>query len=216
MENFITPKFHETAFTCPYCSVFAVQHWHNMFPSGKFITANAQPPTATFGRIDITECEHCHKNSLWVAGNLLIPASSSIPPASDDMPEKVSEFYKEAITVFNTSPRSAAALLRLALQILLEELGESGTNINNDIANLVKKGLPTIVQKAADTVRALGNQAVHPGTIDFDDNSDTASALFSIINLIVRYMITEPKKIDSIYETLPNTIKEQIARRDSQ
>lgn len=218
MEKFVAPKFHETAFNCPYCSAYAVQHWYNMRPSGNIYKHNKwcdEPSTRNFGDVDIAECEHCHKNSLWVDGNLLIPASSNIPPASDDMPENVSEFYNEAIAVFNTSPRSAAALLRLALQILLKELGESGTNINDDIGNLVKKGLPAIVQQAADTVRFLGNQAVHPGTIDFNDNSDTASTLFSIINLIVRYMITTPKEIGSIYETLPSTIKEQITHRDS-
>lgn len=98
------------------------------------------------------------------------------------MPKDIAEIYNEAASIYSLSPRSSAALLRLALQMLLKHLGEKGDNTNNDIGNLVKKGLPKIVQQATDTIRYIGNQAVHPCIIDFNDNDDTAKTLFEIMN----------------------------------
>ena len=82
--------------------------------------------------------------------------------------------YQEAASILQKSPRGSSALLRLAIQKLCIELGEDGENINNDIKSLVSKGLPTAVQKSLDIVRAIGNEAVHPGQIDLKDDIETA------------------------------------------
>ncbi len=131
------------------------------------------------------------------------------------MPEDVKEDYEEARLVVEVSPRSAAALLRLALQKLMKHLGESGKNLNDDIANLVKKGLPEKIQKALDAVRVIGNNAVHPGELDLRDDKETALALFDLLNMIVEVMITQPKKVNEIYDKLPKGAKEAIEKRDS-
>jgi hypothetical protein len=68
-------------------------------------------------------------------------------------------------------------------------LGESGTNINSDIASLVKKGLNPKIQKSLDVVCVIGNEAVHPGTIDLRDNTDVAIQLCKIINIVTEAMI---------------------------
>ena len=54
-----------------------------------------------------------------------------------------------------------------------------GKDINADIAALVQDGLTERVQKALDTVRVIGNKAVHPGTLDFRDEPAIAGALVS-------------------------------------
>lgn len=130
------------------------------------------------------------------------------------MPDEVIALYREASEIITASPRGAAALLRLAVQVLCKELGEKGENINDDIRDLVKKGLPTIVQQSLDIVRVTGNNAVHPGQIDVDDSS-VCGSLFNLLNVIVEYMIAMPKKVSGLYAGLPASALNQIDKRDA-
>ena len=123
--------------------------------------------------------------------------------------------YEEASSILNLSPRGAAALLRLAIQKLCKHLGENGKNINNDIESLVKKGLSPIIQKSLDVVRVIGNEAVHPGTLDLRDDRDVASKLFRLVNLITDRMITYPKQVNEMFDGLPAPKKEEIQKRDT-
>jgi hypothetical protein len=63
-------------------------------------------------------------------------------------------------------------------------------------------------------VRVIGNNAVHPGQIDLNDDPATALSLFTLLNFIVEKMITDPKELKAIYDALPATSKEAIADRD--
>ena len=112
------------------------------------------------------------------------------------------------------SLRSSAALLRLALQKLCKQLGEKGENINEDIKNFVKKGLNPQIQKSLDILRITGNNAVHPGEINVEENPELVLKLFGLINFIAEKMITEPKEIEGFYEELPENAKNQIKERD--
>ena len=131
------------------------------------------------------------------------------------MPDRVKQLYNEAGLIYNKSPRAACALLRLAIDRLCNELGETDRDINKNIGALVKKGLPQSVQQALDVVRVIGNKAVHPGMISFDvDDKNTSTMLMRLINIITERMITEPKEIESLYEGLPESVKESIIKRD--
>lgn len=57
--------------------------------------------------------------------------------------------------------------------------------------------------------------AVHPGEIDLSDNTQLALSLLNFINLIVDNQISQPKKIDEIYNSLPESNLKSIERRDS-
>jgi hypothetical protein len=131
-----------------------------------------------------------------------------------DLPEDIRHDFEEARSIITRSPRGAAALFRLCVQKLCAHLGESGKNINQDIAALVKKGLNPLVQKSLDAVRVIGNEAVHPGELDLRDDPETAAQLAKLINFIVDAMITQPKQIDLIYGSLPADKREQIEKRD--
>jgi len=144
---------------------------------------------------------------------MLYPDVGCAPQPNPDLPKSVSEIYLEAASISTKSPRGAAALLRLAVQLLCNELGEEGKNINKDIAELVKKGLPERVQQALDIVRVIGNNAVHPGQIDVDD-AEVVAKLFELINVIAEYTISMPQRIENIYSDLPETAISQIEKRD--
>ena len=72
---------------------------------------------------------------------------------------------------------------------MCKQLGQPGENLNSDIANLVKDGLPVKIQKALDVVRVTGNEAVHPGVLDLKDDTKTAQQLFKLINFIAEKMV---------------------------
>jgi len=150
---------------------------------------------------------------LWLGVNMVFPDIGHSPPPNTDLPERVSEIYLEAASISAKSPRGAAALLRLAIQHLCEELGAGGSDINAHIADLVKKGLPETLQQAFDIVRVTGNNAVHPGVIDVDD-AKVVRELFVLINIIAEYMISMPNKTKSIYGDLPENALNQIKKRD--
>ena len=80
------------------------------------------------------------------------------------------------------------------------------------MANWLDPDLP----KAFDTVRVFGNNAVHPGTIDLQDDREAATALFMLLNKIADRMIAQPGKIEEIYVSLPSGSREAIDRRDTQ
>ncbi|MBF0638764.1 DUF4145 domain-containing protein [Pseudomonas protegens] len=142
------------------------------------------------------------------------PVVGNVVPANPDMPSDIKRDYDEASSILNQSPRGAAALLRLAIQKLCKELGQPGKNINDDIKSLVSSGLSSMVQQALDTVRVIGNSAVHPGQIDIKDDRQTAESLFRLINLIVEKMVSEPKHVQAMYDALPGNLVQAIKDRD--
>jgi hypothetical protein len=145
---------------------------------------------------------------------MIHPNRGKAPLPNPDMPADVKTDYEEAASIATLSPKAATALLRLAIQKLCVHLGGTGKNINDDIALLVKNGLSEKIQQALDVVRVVGNNAVHPGQIDFD-NPEVAANLFHLINVIVETMISTPKKIDTLYTSLPQGALDAIKIRDS-
>jgi hypothetical protein len=162
----------------------------------------------------ISRCYSRDKLSLWLNKRLLHPAILSGDEPTEDMPDSIRADYEEARLVLASSPRAAAALLRLCIQKLCGALGESGKDLNKDIGSLASKGLDTKIQRALDIVRVVGNNAAHPGQIDVRDNPETARNLFSLVNLIIENVITRPKHILSMYESLPAGARDQIEKRD--
>ncbi len=134
---------------------------------------------------------------------MIFPSDCSAPKPEEDMPDGIKADYEEARLVFSHSPRAAAALLRLCVQKLCEELlGKSG-KIHNQIGELVELGLPNRLLKAFDTIRIFGNESVHPGTVNLNDSPEVALALFTLLNMSVRHCITEEKELEAIRALTP-------------
>lgn len=201
------PSFKATAFNCPFCNAYAKQNWGY---SCSIIKSESHQLEDTY----FCHCTHCGSYSIWYKQLIIYPDSSLAPLPSPDLPEEIKKDYEEARRIINRSPRGAAALLRLCIQKLCAFLGESGENINKDIASLIKKGLNPKIQKSLDIVRVIGNEAVHPGRLDLRDNVEMAVQLCKIINIIVEAMITQPKMIDNMYDNLPEDKRKQIEERD--
>jgi hypothetical protein len=60
----------------------------------------------------------------------------------------------------------------------------------------------------------VGNNQVHPGTLDVRDDPSMATMLFMLINLIVEDRISRPKQIEELHQKLPETARKQIEDRD--
>lgn len=71
------------------------------------------------------------------------------------------------------------------------------------------------VQKALDAIRVIGNNAVHPGQIDLQNDRATAETIFGLVHLICEKMITEPKHVDELYAKLPEGARQAIEKRDT-
>ncbi len=222
-ENYVAPEFRKSAFYCPLCNVYSKQIWlycyhykEGFFSSsderGAFISSENQ-----IRQLEVAYCDHCQNFSFWIDEKLVYPPQITAPHAHKDMPESVLEYYNEAREISVSSPRAAAALLRLAAKKLCEHLGESESNLNRAIGNLSKKGLPESVITSLDTVRIFGNEGgAHEGQIDLTckDNKQIVDKLFWSINFIVEKTITEPQEVKNMFTSLPEDKKQGVEDRD--
>ena len=199
-------KFNLKAFNCPHCNAYSNQNWYDVLI---FSGSEIRLPN-----LRTSICTHCTDFSLWLDGKMIYPNDVSVPLPNPDLNKDIIDDYLEARSISMESPRGAAALLRLCIQEVCQQLGEKGDNINDDIANLVKKGLSPLIQKSLDTVRVIGNNAVHPGQIDLRDNIEVTNKLFELVNLVAETMISQPKRVKEIYESLPKSQIDAIEERD--
>lgn len=205
------PAASREAFHCPQsaCGVYAKQRWGDIYTAAGVGGVHQLPGWSN------ALCEACGGVSVWLGDTLVYPAKKSGPKPAADMPAEVLAIYEEARDVSPYSKKSAAGLLRLALQMLVDDLEPGSSSINTKIGTLVKRGLDSQVQQAMDVLRVLGNEAVHPGTIDLDADDALLPALFGLVNLIVEQVVTRPKHVGGLFGLLPPSKLEQITKRDS-
>lgn len=216
----------QKSFKCPHCGAFAHMEWNNLY------VVSQDPMGNDFyikTRVHQANCASCGNNNIWYnhapemdwlpPNNFYEPrdnndltrlypiqeiANKDIPSAKADMPEDVTKLYIEAALIFELSPRSAAALIRLALEKLCDYLGVNKKNIKESIEELARTNIiPISVAKAADNIRLIGNANVHSGIICDEVLEDINPAIFTYINLIVDYAITKPKEIEEINLLFP-------------
>ncbi|KYP21679.1 DUF4145 domain-containing protein [Streptococcus parauberis] len=224
---------------CPVCDVVATQ-----VVSKNLVTLKKEPNVTDSYFHDYVvrlKCHSCNCESVWITRKLnkthpkkyskdkdesfykkfefeklLYPFSNNDTPGpNNDMPDNVLNIYNEACLVLQHSPRSSIALSRLAIEQLVEYLGAEGKTLDKKIGNLVSKGLPVTIQQMLDSVRVIGNNAVHPGQIEVEGNTDLAISLLKFINLIVDSQISQPKAIQATYDLIPDSYKKSIERRDN-
>lgn len=209
-----------SAYVCPYtdCGVLAQHTWATITQGSSFLKSERFSRNLAQGATLVCSlCEACGREVIFLNGRVIAPAKSDAVKPADDMPSDVAIDFEEARQIFHQSPRGAAALLRLAIQKLCKELGSSQRDINAAIGELVRAGkINADIQRALDSVRVIGNEAVHPGVMDLKDDVGTARALFGLVNFIVEKGISEPKRIAELYSTLPPGKLAGIVNRDAQ
>jgi len=211
MAKYEAPVLNKESFTCIYCDTMSQQQWNSTNVSeGGYINFTGREFT-----ISVSTCNTCNGKIIWKDDKIIEPKSSIAPVAIEEMSEYVKNIYNEAKMVVSDSPRSACALLRLAIELLCSEIIPSG-NLNTKIGKMVEQGLDIRIQKALDIVRITGNNKIHPGQIDADDNLSIAISMFDLVNYIADRLIVQPAKIDEMFADLPTEKKEQIEKRDKQ
>jgi hypothetical protein len=147
---------------------------------------------------------------------MVFPPASSAPKPNDDMPEEVKKDFNEARQIVDDSPKAAAALLRLAMEKLTQNLtGNEEDSLFHNIGELVENGrIDGRIQQALDAVRVTGNDYVHAGEIYSPDDRETALRLFELVNVIVELTITREKMIEDAYSEIPENKLDGIEQRD--
>lgn len=194
------------SYHCPHCNVYAQQHWSSL------VQSNLNRSLKNFMS---SSCQYCYQTTIWYDKKIIFPLTQLSPLPNPDMPADCMEIYNEARSISSLSPKGAAALLRLCIQLLMPHLGLKGKNINDDIGTLVKEGLPIQVQQALNVCRVIGNNAVHPGEIIFDEDDKILNTLFGLVNFIIDNRITQPKHLSEMYSSLPEGARNSINKRDS-
>lgn len=235
MTTYVAPEFFKKAFHCPYCSTFSRMTWNTILEDQNIdTTAFPQYEELTYTSRNVYRCKAdcCSKSSYWLGyrgayqceeevsnnqGLMIWPKTSTAEHAHEDMPEYIKKDYEEARQVSEVSPRAAVALLRLALQKLLKELGGTTGKIDSDIGELVAKNiLSKKLEKMSDILRIAGNNSVHPDKIglNLDDNPELVDMLFRLINTIIEEAITAPRALDDLYDLIPQNLKKGIEARN--
>lgn len=118
---------------------------------------------------------------------MVYPSGTGVTPV-DCMPENVKTVFLEAQSIGGISPRASAAMLRVALERLVNDVGGKGSNLAGKIASL---HLSPRLQKLCDICRAAGNEAVHHESFDFSASNEEARAMVEALSEFINRLADE-------------------------
>ena len=121
MSLYFPPEYKSRGFHCLYCNVKANQSWDRAYSSNNWLI---QINNST---LEFSYCSHCSQPTLWLSEKIIYPHAQIFPLPNNDLNNEVKQVYQEAAAIAEKSPRAACALLRLAIEMLLKQLGETGT-----------------------------------------------------------------------------------------
>jgi len=206
---FNSPNSGAHSLQCPYCRSFSKQQWYNV-AKGVMSKKGLDYYEGFVPELHLSICPQCNRYSLWLNDKMIHPPMSIAPWSSERMPKSMKEDFLEARAVVATSPRAASALLRLCLQKLMIYLGEKGKNIELDVANLTKKGMPPNFISTMLDARVIGPMAVPPGKISPSDDVEAAMKLFNLVNMMLESTIQRHRGISQLY---PKSAKKRKVKK---
>src|SRR6185437_2753369 len=101
---------------CPHCGAFAHQVWTDAYSQDKSMERVA------VSDLKFAHCSRCKKYSMWLSFSMIYPVTGNAPLPHPDLPWEIKQDYDEARNIVQRSPRSAAALLRLAIEKLTNQI----------------------------------------------------------------------------------------------
>jgi hypothetical protein len=224
-DESLQPAHERGTFYCPHCGKAAQQNWAPRLVGENAIGSRAK---FTLSGHSVAQCQVCNRPSIWVTyaekdadgdiqreTSMVYPSPTLATGPTEGMPKSVRELYEEARSISGKSPRAACALLRVALEHLTLELKAEGKTLDARIGSLVKRGLPSNVQKACDATRVCGNEAVHPEQLVLEDTEVQARILFWCVNYVTETLITGQGQLEKLYDALPESKRKAVEKRDS-
>ena len=188
-----------------------------------FLTKVSQLPlylsqvTESQKHLNIAFCQHCGGFTLWLGDAMIYPQVGGAPPPHEKMPPQIREIYEEARGVLPASPRASVALLRVALEGLLEEAGYRQGRLADRLQKAYEDGkLSASTYKLAETLRYAGNAAAHyePWKIDpsqGEEDREMVYHLFDFVNDVMEELIARPRR----HEEVIRKINEKVRKKGS-
>jgi hypothetical protein len=146
---------------------------------------------------------------------MIYPLVGEAPPPHEEMPPRVRELYEEARGVLPASPRACAALLRVALEGLLEEAGYRQGRLADRLEKAYEdRKLSASTYKLAETLRYAGNAAAHyePWKIDpsqGEEDREMVYHLFVFINDITEELIAKPRRDEEMMRKINESVRKK-------
>lgn len=233
----VKPALSADSFNCPRCKALAAQPTIEIFSltdeEGELVISDGQPSdewstdpdTVAAFQWRVTKCYACKKHSLWIGDSLAYPPAragveAAVDEPNEDLPPNVLELYEEAAAVLPYSKRAAAALCRAALERLVKHLTPEAppTLKLQGRLDTLRTRVSSSTLKALSIVRHTGNTALHgekdgdqSAVIYLDENDETiASVFFVAINTLADELITKPRVLDELYQTLPEGVRKSV------
>lgn len=212
------PTYKAEGFNCPLCNFYAHQIWHKVFYKNMNLDHSR---LMIYDGLELSQCYKCDGKLLWYEERIVYSIVNGAPPSHPDMPKGVKKIYDEAKSIVSISSRAAAALLRTAIEVLIDSIiGENKKTLNENIGILVKENkIQVTTQQSLDYLRVIGDYYLHPGVIQMEDIEENdyqhVISLFELVNLITDELITRPKKSNELFGRIPKSQKEQIEKRDN-
>jgi hypothetical protein len=154
----------------------------------------------------LTVCETC-KNPLFYGGyhfsteeedfqtsGLLWPKQTKL---SGKVPQRIREYYEEAIRIKRIAPSSFAGQIRKCLEALCDARKIKKGKLINRLSELSDKGeIPKYFIEMADILRFFGNIGVHSSEINI--RSLPVNTIDNLFTAIIEYVYGFPSRIEEI------------------
>ena len=168
---------------------------------------NPRTVKAKLVNVHASRCYNCNGFAVWVRDQLVFPGrivetSYTVIQgvrASGDQVQEVAvndaeepaaeveelEGFEEAAAILHNSPRGATALMRICVQKMLPLLNREDTHLDENISNLVRKGLEVEIQQSMDALQIRRQTPFSPAHFDRKKDEETATKLLEFLQGIM-------------------------------